>query len=256
MIKFCVAIPARYGATRLPGKPLRELAGRPLVEHVYHSALKSGAEEVIIATDDERIYHAAEGFGASVVMTSQKHRSGTDRIAELIALRGWTDDTIVVNLQGDEPLMPPTLLQQVATSLDHHPQAGIATLCTKITTSTDIFDPHVVKVVLDAGGYALYFSRAPIPYHRDAFTNLQPDNLSIPESCAYFRHIGLYAYRAGELQRFSQWPVCPLEQAESLEQLRGLWRGIRIYVEEAQEIPPPGVDTEQDLARLRHYFDT
>lgn len=255
MVKFCVAIPARYGATRLPGKPLRELAGRPLVEHVYRRALESGAKEVVIATDDERIYSVAEGFGAPVLMTSQEHRSGTDRIAELVALRGWAEDTIVVNLQGDEPLMPPKLLQQVATSLDHHPQAGIATLCTRITTTADIFDPHVVKVVLDTKGYALYFSRAPIPYHRDTFTNCHQAPLSIPENSSYFRHIGLYAYRAGNLQRLSQLPPCAIEQTESLEQLRALWQGMRIHVQEAEITPPPGVDTADDLARLQRYLD-
>jgi 3-deoxy-manno-octulosonate cytidylyltransferase (CMP-KDO synthetase) len=218
--------------------------------------LESGAEEVIIATDDERIRSVAEGFGASVTMTSQEHRSGTDRIAELVTLRGWAEDTIVVNLQGDEPLMPPKLLPQVATNLYHHPQAGIATLCTKITHTADIFDPHVVKVVLDGKGFALYFSRAPIPYHRDAFTkNLHQDTLA-PDSCSYFRHIGLYAYRAGELLRFCQLPPCPLEQAESLEQLRALWQGVRIHVQETEEIPPPGVDTEKDLARLQSYLES
>jgi 3-deoxy-manno-octulosonate cytidylyltransferase (CMP-KDO synthetase) len=257
MTKFCVAIPARYGATRLPGKPLRELAGHPLLEHVYRKALESGAEEVIIATDDERIRSVAEGFHAPVLMTSHDHRSGTDRIAELVTQRGWAKDTIVVNLQGDEPLMPPKLLQQVANNLHYHPQAGIATLCTGITHKADIFDPHVVKVVLDASGYALYFSRAPIPYHRDGFTNRHHDTGAIPplETCPYFRHIGLYAYRAGDLLRFSQFPPCPLEQAESLEQLRALWQGIRIHVQEAEEIPPPGVDTADDLARLQCYLD-
>lgn len=256
MSSFCVAIPARYGATRLPGKPLRELSGRPLVELVYRRAVESGAEEVVIATDDERVCRAAEGFGAAVVMTAREHSSGTDRIAELVTLRGWTPDTIIVNLQGDEPLMPPKLLQQVAANLDHHPQAGIATLCTGIADTADIFDPHTVKVVLDEKGYALYFSRAPIPYHRDAFTKHPQHILSVPENCPYFRHIGLYAYRAGELLRFSQLPPCPLEQTESLEQLRALWHGIRIHVQEAKEIPPPGVDTQEDLARLQRYLDT
>jgi 3-deoxy-manno-octulosonate cytidylyltransferase (CMP-KDO synthetase) len=251
-----VAIPARYGATRLPGKPLRELSGRPLIELVYDRALESGAQEVVIATDDERVCRAAEGFGAPVVITAREHNSGTDRIAEVVTLRGWAPDTIIVNLQGDEPLMPPKLLQQVADNLDHHSQAGIATLCTRITDTADIFDPHTVKVVLDEKGYALYFSRAPIPYHRDAFTQ-RPENIpSPPENCSYYRHIGLYAYRARELQRFSQLPPCPLEQAESLEQLRALWHGIRIHVQEAEEIPPPGVDTKEDLARLQRYLDT
>lgn len=254
MSSFCVAIPARYGSTRLPGKPLRQLDGRPMLEHAFRQAVASGAEEVIIATDDERIREAAKGFGASVYMTATTHSSGTDRLAEVVERRGWPDDTVIVNLQGDEPLMPPALLRQVAAGLATHGDAGIATLCTPIHTLDEVFNPHVVKVVLNAQGYALYFSRAPIPYDRAAFAESQNGSTSSSPVCGYFRHIGLYAYRAAQLRRFPDLSACPLEQTEALEQLRALWHGIPIYVQEAQSIPPPGVDTEADLARLQAYF--
>jgi 3-deoxy-manno-octulosonate cytidylyltransferase (CMP-KDO synthetase) len=251
---FKVAIPARYGSTRLPGKPLRTLAGHPMLEHVYRKAIASGAEEVVIATDDSRIYEVAQTFGASVCLTATDHVSGTDRLAEVATRQGWPDDAIVVNLQGDEPLMPPALLQQVALGLASHPDAGIATLCTRIDTAHEVFDPHAVKVVRDARGYALYFSRAPIPYHRDEFFKNGDHLPELPSSSDYFRHLGLYAYRAADLRRYPQLPPCRLEQTESLEQLRALWNGIRIYVEEVVEVPPPGVDTEQDLARVEAWL--
>jgi 3-deoxy-manno-octulosonate cytidylyltransferase (CMP-KDO synthetase) len=246
-VRFRVAIPARYASTRLPGKPLREIAGRPMIEHVYSRALASGAQEVMIATDDPRIQEVAEGFGATVCMTATTHLSGTDRLAEVATRRGWSDQDIIVNLQGDEPLMPPALIRQVAVGLDTHPAAGISTVCSRIQTAHQIFDPHVVKVVRDEQGYALYFSRAPIPYHRDEFSKSRD---KIPAGADYFRHIGLYAYRAGVLRRYPQLPACMLEQIESLEQLRALWNGIRIQVLETAEAPPVGVDTEQDLTRV------
>jgi 3-deoxy-manno-octulosonate cytidylyltransferase (CMP-KDO synthetase) len=251
---FKVAIPARYGSSRLPGKPLRMIAGRPMLEYVYRKALASGAEEVVIATDDLRIYQVAQDFGAEVCMTAVEHTSGTDRLAEVATRRAWPDEAIVVNLQGDEPLLPPDLLRQVARGLASHPDAGIATLCTRIATAHEVFDPHVVKVVRDAQGYALYFSRAPIPYHRDEFFRDSDDLPPLPSSADYFRHLGLYAYRAADLRRYPQLPPCLLEQTECLEQLRALWNGIRIYVEEAAEVPPPGVDTEQDLARVEAWL--
>lgn len=254
MTAFKVAIPARYGSTRLPGKPLRLIAGRPMLEHVYRKALLSGAEEVVIATDDDRIHQTAQALGARVVMTAAGHASGTDRLAEVATLLGWPAETIVVNLQGDEPLMPPALLRQVAKGLDSHPEAGIATLCTRISQVHEVFDPHVVKVVLDAEGYALYFSRAPVPYHRDEFSKHGEQLPQLPASADYFRHLGLYAYRAADLRRYPTLPPCMLEQTESLEQLRALWNGIRIYVEEALEVPPAGVDTELDLARVEAWL--
>jgi 3-deoxy-manno-octulosonate cytidylyltransferase (CMP-KDO synthetase) len=253
-LPFRVVIPARYGSTRLPGKPLRMLAGKPLIEHVYHRAQASGAEEVIIATDDRRIGQMAEGFGATVCMTAVDHPSGTDRLAEVARVRGWADDAIIVNLQGDEPLMPPTLIDQVAADLHHHQDAGMATLCVRIHHVHEIFDPHLVKVVRDAHGYALFFSRAPIPYHRDRFCRTGKSLSEVPEDCDYFRHIGLYAYRACVLRRFPQLSPCMLERTESLEQLRALWHGIRIHVQEALEIPQAGVDTEQDLARVMAFL--
>ena len=244
---FRVAIPARYASTRLPGKPLRLLAGRPLIEHVYQRALASGAVEVVIATDDPRIREVAEGFGATVCMTSPDHLSGTDRLAEVAERLGWPEDAIVVNVQGDEPHLPSVLIQQVAAGLAAHPDAGIATVCTRIHDPDELFDPNVVKVVRDAEDYARYFSRAPIPWHREAF-GLGRKVSELPPG-AWFRHIGLYAYRVAVLTGYPHLSPAPAEQAESLEQLRALWHGIRIYVAEAVETPPPGVDTEADLAR-------
>ena len=245
---FRVAIPARYASTRLPGKPLRLLAGRPLIEHVYQRALARGAVEVVIATDDPRIQQVAEGFGATVCMTSPDHLSGTDRLAEVAARLGWPEDAIVVNAQGDEPSLPPALIRQVAAGLAAHPDAGIATVCARIADPDELFDPNVVKVTRDAQDYALYFSRAPIPWAREIFDK-GPERLAALPDGVWFRHIGLYAYRVAVLARYPQLPPAPAEQVESLEQLRALWHGVRIYVAEAVEVPPPGVDTEADLAR-------
>jgi len=239
---FKVAIPARYASSRLPGKPLIDLAGKPMIQHVYERALQSGAEEVVIATDDQRIFDSAETFGAEVCMTSSDHHSGSDRLAELAELRNWSDDTIIVNLQGDEPLTPQSILKQAARGLDEHPDAGIATLCTPITSASQLYDPHTVKVVRDHEGYALYFSRAPIPWERDAL-----DVEAHPEHNQAFRHIGLYAYRAGYLREYARSEPCDLERIESLEQLRALWQGIRIFVDIAEQLPGHGVDTPEDV---------
>lgn len=248
--RFRVAIPARYASTRLPGKPLRMLAGRTLLERVYRRALASGALEVVIATDDPRIRDAAEGFGAPVCMTSSEHPSGTDRLAEVAARYGWPDEAIVVNVQGDEPQMPPALIRQVAAELEAHPAAGIATVCARIHQPGELFDPNVVKVTRDREGFALYFSRAPIPWHREAFRSVERESAGLPDDTVWFRHIGLYAYRVAVLRRFPCLEPALIEQAEALEQLRALWHGIRIQVVEATEAPPPGVDTEADLARV------
>lgn len=250
---FRVAIPARYASTRLPGKPLRLLAGRPLLEHVYRRALSSGALEVVVATDDQRIREVAEGFGATVCMTSPEHLSGTDRLAEVAVRRGWPDDAIVVNLQGDEPQMPPDLIRRVAVELAEHPAAGIATVCARIRRPTEVFDPNVVKVTRDREGFALYFSRAPIPWHREAFQGGR-ELAELPADTAWFRHIGLYAYRVAVLRTFPRLTPAMVERTESLEQLRALWQGIRIHVAEAVEAPPPGVDTEADLVRVAAEF--
>jgi len=240
--KFKVVIPARYASTRLPGKPLLKIGGRPMLQYVHEQALQSGADEVIVATDDQRIRDAANGFGATVCMTSVAHESGTERLAEVAEQMAWDDQSIVVNVQGDEPLLPPALIRQVAEGLAGHPQAAVATLAYPIEQADEVTDPNIVKVVLDNAGYALYFSRAPIPCRRDAsFTADVPPSL---------RHIGLYAYRAGFLKSYQQLQPSPLEGAEKLEQLRVLWHGLKIFVAIASEMPGHGVDTESDLQRI------
>lgn len=243
-----IVIPARYGSTRLPGKPLADIAGKPLIERVYERARLSGAQSIIIATDDERVRLAAEGFGAEVCMTSAEHPSGTDRLGEVIASTGIAPHEIVVNLQGDEPLMPPSLIRRVAEKLAEHPDAVMSTACHPITDGESFTNPNVVKVVCDAAGYASYFSRAPIPWPRTRMAD------GSHEPIQAFRHIGLYAYRAGFVARYCSWPTCPTERAEQLEQLRVLWHGERIVVCRAEEAPPTGVDTPEDLERVRAYF--
>mgnify|MGYP001819485189 FL=1 len=244
---FKVVIPARYGATRLPGKPLLDLGGKPLIRHVYERASESAADEVVVATDDERIAAVCRSFGADVARTRCDHHSGTDRIAEVLEQRGWPDEAIVVNLQGDEPCMPAALIDQVASDLAAHSGAGMATLAFPIRDRDTLFDPHVVKVVTDAAGHALYFSRAPIPWHRDEFVR---GRTALPENGVFLRHIGLYASRVHLLRRFVGWAPAPLELAESHEQLRALWFGERIHVSRAGLEPGPGVDTAADLPRV------
>jgi 3-deoxy-manno-octulosonate cytidylyltransferase (CMP-KDO synthetase) len=244
---FKVVIPARFASSRLPGKPLVPLAGRPMVLHVAERAAEAGAEEVIVATDDPRIAETVTRAGFAVGMTASHHPSGTDRIAEVVRRHGWPDDSVVVNLQGDEPLMPPSLIRQVAADLASHSRAVIATLATPILDRDILFDPHAVKVVRDAAGYACYFSRAPIPWHRDEFLR---DTTRLPAGVDFLRHIGLYAYRAGFVQRFVDWPPAPLEAAESLEQLRALWHGEPIHVSIVAEPPGHGVDTPDDVRRV------
>ncbi|MCG6935160.1 MAG: 3-deoxy-manno-octulosonate cytidylyltransferase [Proteobacteria bacterium] len=248
MMGFRVIIPARHASTRLPGKPLREIAGRAMLQHVYACAQRSAAGQVIIATDDDRIREAATGFGATVCMTSAEHRSGTERLAEVVETLAIPEDDVIVNLQGDEPLMPVSCLNQVAEALAEHPGAVVSTLCAPLTDPDELFDPHIVKVVRDQAGYALYFSRAPIPWHRAEFDR---NRTRLPaDGTVFLRHIGLYAYRAGYLKEYTRMEHCDLEQAESLEQLRVLWHGGRIIVPEATEIPGPGVDTEADLEKV------
>jgi 3-deoxy-manno-octulosonate cytidylyltransferase (CMP-KDO synthetase) len=244
---FRVVIPARYGSTRLPGKALLELAGKPMLQWVYEQARQSQARELFIATDDERIAKAARSFGASVVMTDTRHASGTDRIAEVSRALSWRADDIVVNVQGDEPLMPPTLIDQVAQMLKSHPSAAIATLASPITSLEEFFDPNAVKVVTDAGGRALYFSRAPIPWDRDG----APSGLTSQQSFANARrHLGLYAYRVGALQMLAGLAPSPLELQERLEQLRALENGLEIRVVDAAERPGQDVNTAEDLERV------
>ena len=241
---YKVVIPARYASTRLPGKPLRELLGKPMLQYVFEAATASSAQQVVIATDDARIEQAAGAFGAEVCMTSPDHASGTDRLTEVVATLGWPDETIVVNVQGDEPLMPPALIDQVAGDLAQNPDAAVATIATPLVAVGEFFDSNVVKVVTDKAGFALYFSRAPIPWDRDL---LHDKVKALPIGIVPLRHIGIYAYRVGYLRRYAHMRPCPLEQAEHLEQLRALWYGERIHVAEASQRPGPGVDTEDDL---------
>lgn len=248
---FSVVIPARYGSTRLPGKPLLDIAGKPMVQRVWDQARQSGAEQVIIATDDARIGDAAGAFGAEVCMTSPDHPSGTDRLQEVAAQMGWSAGHIVVNVQGDEPLIPPALIDQVAGNLALNDGAGIATLAEPIAQLAELRNPNAVKVVTDATGMALYFSRATIPWPRDAFA-AEPE--SIPPG-HWLRHIGIYAYRTAFLHRYVEWAPAPIEQLEQLEQLRALYHGERIHVAEACEAVPAGVDTQQDLDAVRRLLE-
>jgi len=248
-MSFSIIIPARYASTRLPGKPLLDIAGKPMIQHVYERAMASGAEQVIIATDDARIKDAAEDFGADVCMTAEHHRSGTERLAEVIDACNISNDQIVINLQGDEPLLPPRCLQQVATALEKDTEASVATLCTGVKSVEELFDSHAVKVVLDHRQHALYFTRAPIPWDREQFIN--KPHLSTEQLKNYRRHIGLYAYRAGFVKKYIELPVTDLEKIESLEQLRVMWHGYKIVVLDADEVPGPGVDTAEDLEQVR-----
>ncbi len=245
---FTVVIPARFASTRLPGKPLRDIAGKPMIQHVYECAQQSGAESIVVATDDAKVAAVVEAFGGKACMTAGSHRSGTERLSEVVDSLKLDSDHIVVNLQGDEPLMPPLLIHQVAENLNAFSQASVATLAERIHSAEDLFDPHVVKVVMDQDGYAIYFSRAPIPWDRDAFS-VTTD--ALPEEALHYRHIGLYAYRAGYIKGYVESPACALEAMESLEQLRVLWQGHKIHVAEALAPVVAGVDTEKDLERVR-----
>jgi len=243
-----VIIPARYASTRLPGKPLADVAGKPLIQRVVERARESGAASIVIATDDNRIRDVAQAFGARVCMTRADHRSGTDRLAEVIEQLAIAEGEIVVNLQGDEPLMPPGLIRQVAQALESSRTTMMATACHAIHDRAEFLNPNVVKVVFDRDGHALNFSRAPIPWPRDAMAGKANGPVDA------YRHIGLYGYRAGFVRRYAAWPPCELEQLEQLEQLRVLWHGERIAVCVADEVPGPGVDTPEDLERVRNIF--
>ena len=245
MTPFKVVIPARLGSTRLPRKVLRPLSGKPLLQWVWEAAQASAAQQVIIAADDAEVLDACRAFGADAQLTAASHQSGTDRIDEIAQAAGWSDDTLVVNLQGDEPLMPPALIRQAAELLAGDAGADIATLCHPLHAREEWLNPNVVKLVTDSFGYALYFSRAPIPWKREGSSAESP----LPQGLA-FRHIGLYAYRVGALRRFSALPPAPLETCEMLEQLRALSHGLRIKVGISEAPPPRGVDTEDDLAAV------
>ena len=247
---FRVVIPARYASSRLPGKPLADIGGQPMVLRVLERALQAGAESVVVATDDARVQQAVEAAGYQALMTSPDHQSGTERLVEVAETLGWHDDTLVVNVQGDEPLIDPLLIREAARQLLLHDDAVMATLAHPIHDHADFINPNVVKVVADEAGYALYFSRAPIPWPRDAFSAQQP----MPHELGALRHIGLYAYRVGFLRTYASLVSSPLERYEMLEQLRVLGHGYRISLGITPLAPAPGVDTPEDLARVRSLF--
>lgn len=244
-MSFVAIIPARFASTRLPGKPLVDIQGKPMVVHVMERALESGADRVIVATDNQDVARAVEAAGGEVCMTRADHHSGTERLAEVIDRYQFADDTIIVNVQGDEPMIPPVIIRQVAENLAQS-EAGMATLAVPIETAEEAFNPNAVKVVMDAKGYALYFSRATIPWDRERFATSREE---IGDT--FLRHIGIYGYRAGFIRRYVSWEPSPLEQIELLEQLRVLWYGEKIHVAVAKAIPSVGVDTPEDLARVR-----
>ncbi len=250
-LKFKAVVPARYASTRLPAKPLLDLGGKPMVARVAECAVRSGAEEVWVATDHADVVSAAERHGLSVLLTRADHPTGTDRLAEVVEKRGWSNDTIVVNVQGDEPLIDPGLIAQTARQLAES-GADIATVAHPIDNPADFFAPNVVKVVCKANGDAMYFSRAPIPFARDQFAQSRD---MLPAGLPAYRHIGLYAYRASFLRAYAKLAPSPVEGFEALEQLRALWHGYRISVVVSNHLPMPGVDTPEDAARMQEWFD-
>lgn len=252
-----IVIPARHASTRLPGKPLADIAGKPMIVRVAEAAQRCRNNGIWIATDHEDIRAAVEAHGHTAIMTRTDHPSGTDRIAEVAARLGWQEDEIVVNIQGDEPLIDPALIDAVAQALENDAQAAIATAAHPIHEAVDFFNPNVVKVVCDAAGRAMYFSRAPIPWARDTFAAQAAGSrpATLPTGLGALRHIGLYAYRAGFLHRYGQLPPSPLEGIEALEQLRALWHGHIIRVLTCDTAPPAGIDTPEDLERVRKMFD-
>jgi 3-deoxy-manno-octulosonate cytidylyltransferase (CMP-KDO synthetase) len=251
MVSFHVVIPARHASTRLPGKPLLPIAGKPMVVRVAEQAAKSGAQQIWIATDHHAIVNAVHEHGFKACLTKETHASGTDRIAEVVEQRNWPDGTIVVNVQGDEPLIPPVLIRAVAEHLHAHPECAIATACHAIHDEVSMRNPNIVKTVLDYNGNALYFSRAPIPWPRDAFAR----QVVLPADLPVLRHIGIYAYRARFLRDYNRLSPCALEHFEALEQLRALYYGYKIGVVISEQAPHGGVDTEQDLNTARQTFD-
>ncbi|MCC6379025.1 MAG: 3-deoxy-manno-octulosonate cytidylyltransferase [Burkholderiales bacterium] len=249
---FTVLIPARYASTRLPGKPLADIAGKPMVVRVAERSRASGAARVVVATDDERVLRACEAHRVEALMTRDDHPTGTDRLAEAAAALALPPEAIVVNVQGDEPLLAASLIERMATLLARHGDASIATACHAIDDPSEAFNPNVVKVVRDAHGYALYFSRATIPWARDAFASGRG---ALPPGLPLYRHYGLYAYRVAFLERYPTLPPAPIERFEALEQLRALWHGHRIVVDVTDGTPAPGVDTPEDLERVRAIYE-
>ncbi|WP_269532719.1 3-deoxy-manno-octulosonate cytidylyltransferase [Chitinimonas sp. BJYL2] len=247
-MSFVAIVPARLASSRLPEKPLADIGGKPMVVRVVERALQSGARAVHVATDDQRIFDVVKAHGHSVLMTRPEHTSGTERLAEAADLLGLTDDVAVVNVQGDEPLIDPALIDAVAAMLQRDNTLPMSTACHAITSAADMFNPNVVKVVLDHAGRALYFSRASIPYARDAF---QQSREALPADLPVHRHVGIYGYRAGFLRQYRTLAPCALEQFEALEQLRVLWHGFAIGVTQIAHAPEAGVDTPEDLERVR-----
>ncbi|MFO6424771.1 3-deoxy-manno-octulosonate cytidylyltransferase [Motilimonas sp. KMU-193] len=245
-MSFIVVIPARYQSERLPGKPLLDLGGKPMIQHVVERAKESGAARVIVATDDARI---ADAVDCEVCMTRSDHQSGTERLAEVVEKCGFADSDVIVNVQGDEPMIPASIIKQVAVNLAQQTLAPMATLATKITSLEEALNPNAVKVVTDKNGYALYFSRASIPWQRDSF----PEQLDSQHPL--LRHIGIYAYRAGFIQKYIELSESPLEGIEKLEQLRVLWHGEKIHLAIAQQTPVTGIDTQEDYLRVKQYFN-
>lgn len=254
-MSFTVVIPARFHSTRLPGKPLLDIAGKPMLQHVAERVRQSKARAVFVATDDERIRQTCEKYGTQVVMTSPEHQSGTDRTEEVTRILGLGDDEIIVNVQGDEPLMPPSVINQVAQNMIDNPEAGICTLFETIRSLKQFRDPNVVKLVTDRFGMALYFSRSTIPFPRDEAGHPDAELQALIDQGHYKRHLGIYAYRVGILRQFVTWPVCPLETLEKLEQLRALYQGVKIHAGHSCEDIPAGVDTADDLRFVRNIIE-
>lgn len=253
-MKFHVVIPARYDSVRFPGKALVDIAGKPMIQHVYERAQQSGAASVTIATDDQRIIDAAHKFNGNVCLTATTHNSGTERIAEAVGILDLDANAIVVNVQGDEPLIPPSIIAQVAENLAQNKQAAMATLCTSILKTDDLFNSNIVKVVRDKNHNAIYFSRAVIPWNRDAF-NTDEEKISVTNiSKNYFRHIGIYAYTVKFIHQYLAMEISPLEEIEKLEQLRTLWHGKKIHVDIAKEIPAQDINSKEDLEAIKKFF--
>lgn len=250
-MEFRVIIPVRYESARLPGKPLLDIAGKPMIQHVYERAKASGAESVVIATDSDQIAEAAEGFGAQVCMTLPDHQSGTERLSEAVEALEYDDDEIIVNVQGDEPLIDPNLISQVARDLSEHEPVKVASICEPIRHADDLTNSHIVKVVLNRRGFAMYFSRSPIPWQMSLKDKSAPD---VSEN--YFRHVGLYAYRVSVLKDYVNWTESPYEALESLEQLRVLWNGHKIHMSVTDKELGPGVDTQEDLDKVRELLSS
>ena len=252
-MKFSVIIPARYASSRLPAKPLADIHGKPMIVRVMEQAQKSSAHRVIIATDHQQVFDAVKAYKGEVILTSDKHNSGTERLAEVINRYQFADDEIIVNVQGDEPLIPPVIIDQVAENLVQY-KTGMATLAVPIDSAEEAFNPGAVKVVTDKDGYALYFSRATIPWERDRFAKSTDLLKQSSIGDFYLRHIGIYAYRAGFIRQYINWAPSSLEQIEMLEQLRVLWYGEKIHVAVAKQSPAIGVDTQEDLEKVRALF--